>query len=280
MPIGVRPGEVSLDKTVLIQGPVGPQAVEIVDTAVRYAISLTNPGGDVLVAAETAPGTYTVHRIRAGTDTEIVAATAATESAGVISATIDFSGGNWQDGDQGYIEFSGITATLNDATTSLPNLRADFRVAEASSRGGRFTYPSIAQAQVTLTSSQQNITLPSVTIPALPSGVTIARVIAAVQWRKQVDSSGLANAIAGTTQQIQVRSDAPGTFTNAITIPDNSLSTGATATEGGPQLLGEADISGEVDEADTYEFQWLNAQVDGDNLVLHDFQTILLVEFI
>ena len=80
-------------------------------------------------------------------------------------------------------------------------------------------------------------------------------------------------------QDIQVRSDAPGTFRDAINIPDNSLSTDANATDGGILLVGDNDISVEVVGADTYEFQWTLADVDGNNLTLHDFQTHLIVEY-
>ncbi|MFQ6031010.1 MAG: hypothetical protein ACE5Q6_26390, partial [Dehalococcoidia bacterium] len=86
------------------------------------------------------------------------------------------------------------------------------------------------------------------------------------------------NAVNG-AQQIRVRSDAPGTFQDAITIADNSLETAASATEGGLMLLGDSDISVEVDGVDTYEFQWQNARVDGASLTLHDFQTYLILEY-
>lgn len=131
MPIQTTPGEVTVGTLVVGDGPVGNNLVQDIDTAVRYAVFLVNPGGDIVTDAETAPGTYTVHRVRAGTDTEITAATAASEAAGVISASVDFSDGSWADADLGYIEFSGITATLNTVTTELPVLRKDFRVTAA-----------------------------------------------------------------------------------------------------------------------------------------------------
>lgn len=355
MPIGVIPGEVSLEKTIYASGPFGNALVNTVDSAVRYQVQLFNLGGDVLVDAETTPGTYVVHRLRAGTDTEITAATAASESSGIISATIDFSDGNWEAGDLGYIEFSGIVATVVDVTSELPALRRGFRIpAEASvtsitnlqsdvtalqtdltalqasvttldglqdvptenstdnaqmrdpigsklddavsvaddvasaisylkglltKRAGRMVFPGAGAATVVLTSTAANVSLPSVTIAAseLPAGMVILSVKIAIAWRKQVDSSAGANAIVG-AQQIQVRSDAPGTFRNALTIADNMLATDASATEGGMMLMGETDISVEVVGADTYEFQWTLADVDGDSLTLHDFQTYLIIE--
>jgi hypothetical protein len=139
-------------------------------------------------------------------------------------------------------------------------------------------FPSELQATVVLTSSQQNLALPAVTV-ALPEGVTVVRALVAIVWRKQVDSSGAPNAINGANQRIRVRETVAGTFANAIIIPDNSLATGADAQEGGMLVEGTLDISEEVAGDGTYEVQWENAQVDGDNLTLHDMQTYLVVEF-
>ena len=145
-------------------------------------------------------------------------------------------------------------------------------------RGGRLVFAGPVQATVVLPAVAASLVLPSVNISALPAGITIDRVIAAVAWRKQVESSATDNAIDG-AQQVQVRSDAPGTFLDAITISDNSLATLASATEGGVMLLGDSDISVEVIGVDTYQFQWQNAQVDGAFLTLHDFQTYLILEY-
>ncbi len=145
---------------------------------------------------------------------------------------------------------------------------------------GRLVFPGAIVATVVLTSVQADVALPSVTIPAnpIPSGSTIRRVLAAMSWRKQVDSSAVANAV-NVAQNIQVRSDAPGTFRNAIAVPDNALATDASASDGGVLLIGSSDISVEVVGPDTYEFQWTDADVDGNNLTLHDFQTFLIVEY-
>ena len=145
---------------------------------------------------------------------------------------------------------------------------------------GRLVFASDIFATVVLTSIAGNLSLPDVTIPsgAIPTGVSISRVLAGVSWRKQVDSSGVANAI-NVAQVIQVRSDAPGTFRNAIDIPNNALATGANSTEGGVMIVGDNDISVEVVGADIYEFQWTLADVDGNNLTLHDFQTYLILEY-
>ncbi len=146
---------------------------------------------------------------------------------------------------------------------------------------GRLVFASDVQPTVVLTDVvSSDVALPSVTVPSdfLPAGAQIKRVIAGFAWRKQVDSSGLANAVDG-AQDIQVRSDAPGTFRDAINVANNALATGASATEGGEMLLGDNDISVEVAGPDTYEFQWTSALVDASSLTLHDVQTYLLVDY-
>jgi len=158
----------------------------------------------------------------------------------------------------------------------------DLRTEEAAGgvRGGRLTFASNVQATLTLTAVATTTSLPDVVIPAgaIPPDATISRVTASLLWRKQVDSSGLANAV-NVAQEVQVRDDTPGTWTTAIDIVDNSLATQANGTEGGSVMVGDNDVSGEVDGEDTYNFQWLLADVDGNDLVLHDVQVLLSLDY-
>lgn len=124
-------GGAPIEEVVVAPYVFGPQTVQTDDSAARYSIPLINLAGDILADAETEPGTFTVRRVRAGVDTEIIASTAASEAVGVISATVDLTaGGNWDEGDLGYIEFSGITATVGGSTTELPVMRRYFRVTQ------------------------------------------------------------------------------------------------------------------------------------------------------
>jgi hypothetical protein len=146
---------------------------------------------------------------------------------------------------------------------------------------GRLVFSSDVQATFVLPAVAADVSLPSVVIPSgfLPDGARISRVIAGLAWRTQIDSSASANAVDG-AQNIQVRSDAPGTWRNAINIADDALATGASATEGGMMLLGDNDLSVEVVGTDTYEFQWDEALVDGASLTLYDVQTYLVIDFV
>ncbi len=144
--------------------------------------------------------------------------------------------------------------------------------------GSREVFPSTMAATVVVSATEADVSMPDVIVVAA-SGKTIKRVRAAWSWRKQVDSSGTVNQVLGTDQAIQVRDDSPSAWVSAITIPDNSLSTGASATEGGQLMLGVGDIKATVDGSDTYNFQWVNADMDGASLTFHDVTTYLLVEY-
>ena len=145
---------------------------------------------------------------------------------------------------------------------------------------GRIVYSSELQATVVLNATAGDKSLPSVVLPTnpVPNGTTIHRVTAAISFRKIVESSGSANATVA-AQDIQVRSDAPGTYIDAIDFPDNSFPVAASATEGGMMVAGDQDLTSEVDGADTYEFQWDEADCDAASLTFHDWQCHLIVEY-
>lgn len=152
--------------------------------------------------------------------------------------------------------------------------------ATAVAKTGQRVFESAIQVSVTLPAVAADQSLPSVTIPsdAIPSGATITRVLAAIAWRKQADTSAAANAVNG-AQNIQVQNSVGGTWRNAITIATALLSTAASATEGGLLILGDTDIDNEVTGAATYSFKWALALVTAASLTLSDVQTYLLVEF-
>lgn len=137
-------------------------------------------------------------------------------------------------------------------------------------------------ASVTLTAGGETgvVALPSVTI-AIPTGVTILRVVALIKIALIRDSSGSDNAVDVATGHVEVRSDAPGTWTTAINVPDNawSVDVSTSADRGGNVLVGSIDIKAEVDANDTYEFEFDDIGVDGNNLLLLDVITGLKVYF-
>lgn len=143
----------------------------------------------------------------------------------------------------------------------------------------RLVFASDITPTVVVNATAADKTLPSVTIPAgaIPTGFTINRVLAAVSWRKSIESSAAGNAVVA-AQVIQVRSDAPGTYRDAINLADNSLEHAASATDPGLLIIGDNDIKVEVTGADTYEFKWTLADVDAASITFYDWQCYLIVE--
>ena len=71
----------------------------------------------ISTTTEIVPGNYRIERVRNGTTTEIVASSAASESAGFIFATYTPLEDNWQPGDEIIVTFSG-GSVYNDTDTS------------------------------------------------------------------------------------------------------------------------------------------------------------------
>ncbi|KKN54168.1 hypothetical protein LCGC14_0595170 [marine sediment metagenome] len=148
------------------------------------------------------------------------------------------------------------------------------------SLGGRVMVSSDLLASLVVNAVAANVALPDVVVPAslIPTGTAIQRVICAMSWRKSVDSSSLANAV-NVAQAVQVRDDSPSAFVDAINLPDNSLAHAADGIEGGFMLVGDNDVKATVDGADTYNFQWTLADVDGASLTFYDVQTHIIIDY-
>ena len=185
------------------------------------------------------------------------------------------------DGKSPSVDTGADVAAIKAVTDLLPDAGALDDLAAILQKGGRRVVPSVMQQTVVLTSAAPDLALPSVVVPAttLPPGAAITAAYAAISWRKQVDSSGVANAIvAAAGNKIEV--DIAGGFATTAILPiDNIFATAADATEGGGAISGIIDIQAEVAEGSTTLFQWTGADVDGNNLTLHDVQTWLIIEY-
>jgi len=141
------------------------------------------------------------------------------------------------------------------------------------------------QAAVTITNAAQDLSLPDVPVSGLPSGlpsgIIITRVLALFKYRVVEDTSGAQNALTlgGGTPAIQVRKDTPGAWADGIDLIEDLFLCAASTIEGGDVLVGNTDLSGTVDEEDTYNFQMDDVLVDNNNLVLRDIQCGLRVEW-
>lgn len=147
-------------------------------------------------------------------------------------------------------------------------------------------------ASLAIPAAAADLTLSNVVFPAsfLPAGAVVQAVYLMVKWRKQVDSSGAANAIngAGKSWRVKKTGGAWGVDdVEGIVLADNQMATASNATEGGDMIIGDVDIKGEVDDVDneTYNVMGENTNrgdapvVDGASLTIHDVYTGLRVYY-
>lgn len=93
-----------------------------VDITATFAVVLAQPDGSPVTESEiTNPGTYSITRIRGGSDSLIVDGAAASEALGRVYCQYDFPAVSWQVGDLAYVVFAGITAVLGGEAVTLPN---------------------------------------------------------------------------------------------------------------------------------------------------------------
>jgi hypothetical protein len=133
------------------------------------------------------------------------------------------------------------------------------------------TYWSVFQASVDITDSATDQALPSVVVPALPTGYSIYRAEGVLSFRKVVDDSGSDNALDG-NQNVQLQKGA-GAFATCIALLDEMLGVVADSESGGDALVGSVDVKTTVDGAATYGFKITSALALGDTLMLKDVQT-------
>lgn len=101
-------------------------------------------------------------------------------------------------------------------------------------------------------------TLPSVNVAGLPAGITIVRAVAMFQFRMVENTHDGANGL-NVAQHIQVRSDEPGEWRDAISIADTLCTFTEKAREGGSLWIGDHNIEPEITAwlNDIYSFQWV-----------------------
>jgi hypothetical protein len=142
---------------------------------------------------------------------------------------------------------------------------------------------SDSQATITLdTTGTTDLALPSVVVPAagptsLPVGAGILAVYGDLIYGFRRDTSTADNALDG-DQYIQAKESVGGSYTNIIKMADNTMEIDVSEATvyGGSPVFGNIDVSAEVSALDkTYNFQWLNCKVDGNNMIVGDIQMVL-----
>lgn len=138
------------------------------------------------------------------------------------------------------------------------------------------------EVQVGIVAGTKAIT-PTVTIADLPDTATIVRAIAIFKFR-MIENTNADNAnnldgatVANTSQVIQVKETAAGTYTDAIKFVDTQFGIAKATREGGDVFIGNIDIAAEVDGNGSYTFQWLLAKAAQDFINFNDIQVGLKI---
>jgi predicted secreted protein len=137
------------------------------------------------------------------------------------------------------------------------------------------TFFSEVDDLITVNAAAADETFPPVTVADVPAGATVVRAILGVIVGEFEDTSTAENSVvlAG-TEHFQIDKTG-GTYIDAIKLLAGQWLTPASGRRGGTVLIGDIDISSEVDDNDTYEIKWEGADVTGASLLLRDVQTFI-----
>jgi hypothetical protein len=102
--------------------PFGPDEIQVGDS-VTQGVTLYDPVGGIIPAADITAGTYTIDRIRGGVQTNIVASTPSSKTDGAVYEHYGYPGASWNIGDLAVVTFSGIVIVVGGITTDLPPIQ-------------------------------------------------------------------------------------------------------------------------------------------------------------
>ena len=134
---------------------------------------------------------------------------------------------------------------------------------------------SAPQISVTADTTHTDAVLPSVVLPNIAG--TITHAYAGFKFRMIQNTNAGANKLSG-AQEIQVKENAAGTFTDCINFVDDQFGVAASTREGGDVCMGNIDVVAEVAAFNkTYAFQWDEPLTDQSSLIFYDVQSFLIV---
>lgn len=135
-----------------------------------------------------------------------------------------------------------------------------------------FTPPpfwSLPQEEVQLTDGVGDKALPDVTIASLPAGAVVVWAFCHFVPRIIENTNIAANYLSG-AQEIQIRTDAPGDWTDCINFVDTQYGIAASTREAALPAFGKINVAAVVTGNDTYNFQWDEAIAFKANLQFND----------
>jgi hypothetical protein len=138
---------------------------------------------------------------------------------------------------------------------------------------------SVYEPQVVLSSSAEDIDLPSITIAGLPAGASIVRAVMMFKYRTIENTSDGDNGVSG-GQNIQVQKEVGGSWVTGIALNGDECFVPATTRETGDVMMGTDDISSQVPgNGEEINFQWTQAQAADDELYFNDAQIGIRIWF-
>lgn len=152
------------------------------------------------------------------------------------------------------------------------------KAAEATRTGGFYSldFWSNPQEEVSVPAVAADQALPDIVVAGIPTGATVVRAVLMFKARMIENTNAAANKLNG-AQDIQLRTDAPGAWVDAINFLDDMFGINGTTREGGDVIIGDIDLSATVIGNDTYNTQWDEAIADLASLNFNDVQVGLRV---
>lgn len=127
--------------------------------------------------------------------------------------------------------------------------------------------------ELVVTGAQTTPIPPPVIVADLPAGATIVRAIVMMKFRMvENDYAGVNKLDAAAALPMQVDDVANTGMLTCIDFVDDAFTLADTTREGGDVIIGDIDVAARIDGNDTYDFQWLNAKADQNNLRFNDVQ--------
>jgi hypothetical protein len=154
-----------------------------------------------------------------------------------------------------------ITTTNNNIITNM-STTADFW--------------SQYQEEAAATAGGTDVALPSVVVAGIPLTAAVSKAIVFLKARMIENTNAAANKLSG-TQYIQIKKSTDSAYSNAMTLIDDLFSIAASTREPGDVIMGDINVSAIVTGNGTYNFKWLAALVDQNNLNFNDVQIGLRV---
>lgn len=182
----------------------------------------------------------------------------------------------------------GVVDAIKSKTDNLPSDPADASdiAADLDRHLSYVDFWSVTDDVIAVTATaDQDYNLPDVTVPTLPTGFTIYRVVLLFKCSLIRDTSGSDNGI-DEAGLIRIKADGDANFDangiTAYTILDNMWLVDVTNVgrdRGGDAFVGATDLSSKVTGADTYNLRLDSISADGSNLELHDVAVGLRIYF-